>query len=88
MRPGVEEDDFDIEYEEDHRDEVEADIEAFTGGIDGGHTGFVGDAFAFAFAGWAEECRSDEVHRAESDGCEEHEENGEIGVDWVACEGG
>lgn len=38
LRPRVEEDDFDIEDEEDHRDEVKADIEAFTGGIDGGHS--------------------------------------------------
>lgn len=88
MGPWIEEDDFDIEDEEDHCDEVEADVEAFAGGVDGGHARFVGDAFAVTFAGWAEESGSDEVHRAESDRCEEHEEDREVGVDWVACEGG
>ena len=50
MGPWVEEDDFDIEDEEDHGDEVEADIEAFACGVDGGHARFVGFAFSVAFA--------------------------------------
>jgi len=48
--PWVEEDDFDVEDEEDHGDEVEADIEAFSCGVDGGHARFVGLSFAVAFA--------------------------------------
>lgn len=88
MGPRVEEYDFDIEDEEDHGDEVEADIEAFACGVDWGHARFVGFAFAIALAGWAEDCGADEVHDGESRCSEEHDEDGEIGVDWVACEGG
>jgi len=68
LGPWVEEDDFDIEDEEDHGDEVETDIEAFAGGVDGGHARFVGFAFAVAFAGWAEDGGSNEVHNGESHG--------------------
>jgi hypothetical protein len=87
LGPRVEEDDFDIEDKEDHGDEIEADIEAFTGGVDRGHPGFVGNAFSGTFSAWAEDCGSDEVHDGESCGGEEHEEDGEVCIDRVACEG-
>lgn len=51
--PGIDEDGLQIEDDEEHRDEVELDVEADTsraGGQDAGLVGFIGLLFAVAFA--------------------------------------
>ena len=45
---GIRNQDFDIEHQKDHGDEVEADIKALLGVADGVHAGFVGRFFGLA----------------------------------------
>src|SRR4051794_36232787 len=49
-RPGVEEDDLDVEHEEDHRDDVEADVEPLAGVADRHHAALVRGLLARARA--------------------------------------
>ena len=66
-RPRVEEDDFDVEDQEDHRDDVEADVEPLAGVADRHHAALVRRLLARAGAARADQERDDDVADGEAD---------------------
>ena len=65
--PGVHEDDVDVDDEEDHRDDVEADIEPPVGVADGDHAALVGRLLAGPGAARADQQRDRDVSDGEPD---------------------
>lgn len=81
---GVEENDFDVEDQKDHGDEIKAHVESASGVADGDHAGFVGDGFAGVLGFWAENNRGED-HAGGGDDADDQEKNdgepGDAGVE-------
>ena len=85
--PRIEENDFDVEQQERHGDDVEADIEAAFGGADGVDAGFVRAALDLALAAGAQQQRADDVGGCENDGHEQQNAHGCIVAEGVHGQG-
>ena len=78
-RPGIHENDLDIEEDEEHRDEVKLDTEAGLGVAGGGDSAFVSGVFGgVCFGGFAEENAGDESGGGEADGDDDLEKDGKV----------
>ncbi len=85
--PWIQKDDLNIEDEEDHRDQVKADIESLAGGLNRRHAALVRDAFGFALAPRAEDQGADHVDACEADGTHDHQEDGQIRAGVTRAQG-
>lgn len=76
--PRIEEDDFDIEDEEGHRHDVEADIEALARRADRVHARLVGQPLHQRFDAWSEQCTADDVDRREAESHHDDQDHWQI----------